>query len=109
MSKLTDFKRGQIVEAHMVRTSISKVAEVLSVSRSTVLKNVSIYSVQTLISIGDGVFQDDKAPVHTTRIFQDWLSEHEYDLSHPLGDRSHQTSILLSLCVWVLSITIIVI
>lgn len=38
--------------------------------------------VQTLFPNGDGVFQDDKAPVHTAHIVQDWFSEHEDDLSH---------------------------
>ncbi|GBM60273.1 hypothetical protein AVEN_248544-1 [Araneus ventricosus] len=38
--------------------------------------------VQTLFPNGDGVFQDDKAPVHTAHIVQDWFSEHGDELSH---------------------------
>ncbi|GBM56079.1 hypothetical protein AVEN_123218-1 [Araneus ventricosus] len=32
--------------------------------------------VQTLFPNDDGVFQDDKAPVHTAHIVQNWFSEH---------------------------------
>lgn len=38
--------------------------------------------VQTLFPNGDGVFQDDKAPVHTAHIVQDWFAEHEDEVSH---------------------------
>ena len=35
MYELTDFERGQIVGARMVAASVSKIAEVFSVSRDT--------------------------------------------------------------------------
>lgn len=38
--------------------------------------------VQYLFPNGDGMFQDDNAPIHTSRIVQDWFYEHEGDLSH---------------------------
>ncbi|GBM19795.1 hypothetical protein AVEN_208664-1 [Araneus ventricosus] len=41
--------------------------------------------VQTLFPNGVGVFQDDKAPVHTAHIVQDWFSEHEDELSNLLA------------------------
>ena len=43
MSESTDFERGQIVGARMVGASISKVAEVFSVSRGIVSKIYSAY------------------------------------------------------------------
>ncbi|KFM70696.1 Transposable element Tc1 transposase, partial [Stegodyphus mimosarum] len=43
MSELTDFERRQIVGARMVGASVSKVAEVFSVSRGTVSKIYSAY------------------------------------------------------------------
>lgn len=38
--------------------------------------------VQCLFPNGDAVYQDDKAPIHTAHIVQDWFCEHEDDLSH---------------------------
>ncbi|KAF2351051.1 hypothetical protein FHG87_018193 [Trinorchestia longiramus] len=38
--------------------------------------------VQTLLTHGDRVFENDKTPVHTSHIVQNWFSEHEGDLSH---------------------------
>lgn len=38
--------------------------------------------VQYLFPNGDAVFQDDRAPVHTAHIVQDWFCEHEDELSH---------------------------
>lgn len=38
--------------------------------------------VQTLFPKGDAFYQDDKAPVHTARIVQDWFSQHEGEVSH---------------------------
>lgn len=31
---------------------------------------------------GDGIFQDDNAPIHTARIIKSWYVEHEADLHH---------------------------
>ncbi|GBN61374.1 hypothetical protein AVEN_31158-1 [Araneus ventricosus] len=38
--------------------------------------------VQTLFPNGDGVFQDDKTPVHTAHIVHDWFFGHEDELRH---------------------------
>lgn len=38
--------------------------------------------VQYLFPNGNAVYQDDRAPIHTARIVQDWFCEHEKDLSH---------------------------
>ncbi|PNF34834.1 hypothetical protein B7P43_G03760 [Cryptotermes secundus] len=43
MSELTEFERGQIVGAHMVGASVTKLAEVFGVSRGTVSKIMTAY------------------------------------------------------------------
>ncbi|KAF2353320.1 hypothetical protein FHG87_015924 [Trinorchestia longiramus] len=50
--------------------------------------------IQNLSPSRGGVFQNDKVPVHTAHIVQDWFSEHEGDLSH-LPHSSYHTSILI--------------
>ena len=37
---------------------------------------------QTLFPNGDGVFQDDNAPIHTAGVIKSWYAEHEEDFSH---------------------------
>ena len=46
MSDLTDFERGQIVGARMVGTSVSKVAEMFSVSRGCIEDLFRIYEMR---------------------------------------------------------------
>ena len=55
--------------------------------------------VRFLFPHGDAVFQDDRAPVHTARIVQDWFSEHEDDVSHlPWPPQSPDLNIIEPLC-----------
>ena len=48
----------------------------------TILSDQLHPMVQTLFPDGDAVFQDDRAPVHTAHIVQDWFDEHEDEVSH---------------------------
>ena len=43
MANLSDFKRGQIVRAHMVGASVMKIAELLDVTRSSVSKVMTAF------------------------------------------------------------------
>jgi hypothetical protein len=46
--------------------------------------------IQTLFPNNTAVFQDDNAPIHTTRTFQPWFEEHEGDFNIFLGQHNHQ-------------------
>jgi transposase len=37
---------------------------------------------QILFPAGDGIFQDDNAPIHAARVVQSWYDEHEDELEH---------------------------
>lgn len=37
---------------------------------------------QTLFPDGDGIFQDDNAPIHTAGIIKSWYDEHSEDFQH---------------------------
>ena len=38
--------------------------------------------VQGLFPDGDGIFQDDDAPIHTAHVVKNWYEEHESELRH---------------------------
>ena len=38
--------------------------------------------VQALILGGDGIFQDNNAPIHIAHVVKDWHEEHESELEH---------------------------
>lgn len=51
--------------------------------------------VQSLFPDGDYVYQDDKSPVYTAEIIQDWFSEHMGEVSHlPWTPQSPNLSII---------------
>ena len=35
-----------------------------------------------IIPDGDGIFQDDNAPMHTDHVVKNWYEEHESELEH---------------------------
>ena len=37
---------------------------------------------QTFFSDGDGIFQDDNAPIHTSHVVKNWYEGHESELEH---------------------------
>ncbi|GFW96932.1 hypothetical protein TNCV_2160671 [Trichonephila clavipes] len=39
---------------------------------------------QTLFPAGDGIFQDDNAPIYATGLSQSWFDEHEDKVRHLL-------------------------
>ena len=38
--------------------------------------------VQALLSDGDGILQDDNAPIHTARVVKHWYEEHRSELEY---------------------------
>ena len=53
---------------------------------------------QVLFSNGEGIFQDDNAPIHTAHVVKNWYEEHESELEHREWHHNLQISILLSIC-----------
>ena len=59
--------------------------------------------VQALFPDGDGMFQDDSAPIHTAHVVKSWYDEHESELEHGVatiisGSQYYRTFVTVTLC-----------
>ncbi|GFX00168.1 DDE_3 domain-containing protein [Trichonephila clavipes] len=51
---------------------------------------------QTLFPVGDGIFQDDNAPIHVVGLVHSWFDKHEDEVKHlPLYIRSQYNITLM--------------
>ncbi|GFW38839.1 DDE_3 domain-containing protein [Trichonephila clavipes] len=46
------------------------------------LANLVHPMMQLLLTAGDGIFQDDNAPIQTVRLVQSWFEEHKDEIKH---------------------------
>ena len=83
--------------SHIVKFSPSHRGRINSKHYMAILGDDIHSIVKALFPDGDGIFQDDNAPMHTAHVVKNWYEEHESELEH-MEWPNLEIWVLLSIC-----------